>query len=38
MFRSHAPGVMVSSTIAPTAEGNLAISTVEFVAAKEIVV
>jgi len=38
MFMSQFPGVMVSSTIAPTAEGNLAISTVEFVAAKEIVV
>jgi hypothetical protein len=38
MFISQNPGVMVSSTIAPTAEGNLAISTVEFVAAKEMVV
>jgi hypothetical protein len=38
IFKSHTPGVMVSSTIAPTAEGNFAISTVEFVAAKEMVV
>ena len=38
IFMSQYPGVMVSSTIAPTAEGNLAINTVEFVAAKEIVV
>jgi hypothetical protein len=37
MFRSQNPGVIVSSTMAPTADGNLAISTVEFVAAKEIV-
>jgi hypothetical protein len=38
MFISQDPGGMVSSTMAPTAEGNLATSTVEFVSAKEIVV
>jgi hypothetical protein len=38
IFRSQFPGVMVSSTIAPTAETNLAINTVELLAANEIVV
>jgi hypothetical protein len=37
-FMLHSPGVMVSSTIAPTAEGNLAIRTVDELAAWEMVV
>jgi hypothetical protein len=38
MFMSQYPGVMVSSSIDPTAEGNFAIKTVELFAEYDIVV
>jgi hypothetical protein len=38
MFISQIPGGIVPSTTAPTAEGNLAIKTVDELAAKEMVV